>query len=106
MWLAMNVRPLPNTSRFVFRIDIDGIRALLDDYFRIDLWDVLERSDGPRVRLVVGGTSGVVDAADQARARAAPHATVDLIEGAGHWVHVDSPDALRRIVVDELKTPE
>jgi hypothetical protein len=29
----MNVRPLPNTTRFVFRVDIVGIREMLDDYF-------------------------------------------------------------------------
>lgn len=106
MWLAMNVRPVPNTTRFVFRVDIDGIRALLADYFAVDLWDVLEVPRRLKVHLVVGGKSGVVDAADQARAHRAPNATVDLIESAGHWVHVDSPDALRRVVVDQLKTRE
>lgn len=103
MWLAMNVRPVPNTTRFVFRIDIDGIRALLDDYFRVDLWDVLEKPSALVVHLILGGKSGVVDEADQARARRAPNATVDLIEDAGHWVHADSPDALRQRVVAQLK---
>lgn len=104
MWLAMNVKPLPNTTRYVFRIDVAGVRALLDDYFVTDLWRVIESPPG-RVRphLVVGGRSTIVDDADRARARAAaPRATLDVIEGAGHWVHVDTPDELRAIVLRHL----
>jgi pimeloyl-ACP methyl ester carboxylesterase len=103
MWLAMNVRPLPNTTRFVFRIDLPGIRALLADYFRVDLWDVLERPRGPmQAHLIVGGRSGVVDAEDRERAARCPQTTLDVIEEADHWVHVDAPDALRAIVLRYL----
>jgi pimeloyl-ACP methyl ester carboxylesterase len=103
MWLAMNVRPLPNTTRFVFRIDLPGIRALLADYFRVDLWDVLERPTGPmQAHLIVGGRSGVVDAQDRERAARCPQATLDVIEEADHWVHVDAPDALRALVLRYL----
>ena len=104
MWLAMNVRPLPNTTRFVFRVDIAGIRDLLADYFRRDLWDVLEHpTTSMKSHLVVGGRSGVVDAADRARAERCPTTTtLDVIEEADHWVHVDAPDALRAIVLGYL----
>lgn len=103
MWLAMNVRPLPNTTRFVFRVDIAGIRALLADYFRSDLWDVLERPPAAmQSHLVVGGRSGVVDAADRERAKRCPSTTLDVIADADHWVHVDAPDALRAIVLGYL----
>lgn len=103
MWLAMNVRPLPNTTRFVFRIDLEGIRALLADYFRADLWDVLERPPrGTQIHFVVGGASEVVDEADRERARRCPGVTVDVVPGAGHWVHVDAPDALFEIVLRHL----
>lgn len=102
MWLAMNVKPLPNTTRFVFRVDVAGVRAMLDDYFAVDLWAVLEaRRSGSH--LIVGGRSGVVDEADRARAQAAaPAVTLDVIEDADHWVHVDAPDALRAIVLRRL----
>ena len=36
MWLAMNVRALPNTTRFVFRLDLAGIRAMLEEAWRHD----------------------------------------------------------------------
>ncbi len=108
MWLAMNVRPAPNTTRFVFRIDVPAVRALMEDYFQQDLWPVLEApkagQDGRpmRTHLIAGGKSQVLDAADLDRARRLPNATVDVIENAGHWVHVDAPDALRELVLRYL----
>ena len=104
MWLAMNVRPLPNTTRFVFRVDVAGIRAMLQDYFRVDLWDVLERPawDGMRSHLIVGGRSDIVDASDRERAKRCPYTTLDVIDEADHWVHVDAPDALRTLVLGYL----
>lgn len=105
MWLAMNVKPITNTNRYTFRIDVAGVRALLDDYFRTDLWGVLEEPPGTvEHHFVVGETSQVVDEADRARARACPRMSVDEIAGAGHWVHVDAPDALRAVVLGHLAT--
>jgi len=103
MWLAMNVRPLPNTTRFVFRIDIAAVKQMLADYFAIDLWPVLEHPKGAVcTHMIVGGKSTSVDEADRARAKKAPQVTLDVIEEGGHWVHVDAPDALRAIVLRHL----
>jgi len=106
MWLAMNVRPVPNTTRFEFRLDIPQIRTMMEDYFARDLWPVIENPPGQMTtHLVVGGDSEVVDAADIERARRAPRATVDVIPNAGHWVHVDAPDTLRELVLGYLAQP-
>lgn len=103
MWLAMNVRPVPNTTRYVFRIDVPAIRGMLEDYFARDLWPVVEQPPGVvETHLVVGARSSVVPEEDRARARRCPRMTVDVIEGAGHWVHADAPDALREIVLTHL----
>ena len=105
MWLAMNVRPLPQTTRFAFRVDITGIRELLGDYFRVDLWGLLEHppAEAPmQTHLIVGGRSGVVDQADREHATRCPKTTLDVIEEADHWVHVDAPDALRALVLGYL----
>jgi pimeloyl-ACP methyl ester carboxylesterase len=103
MWLAMNVRPVPNTTYFRLRLDVGPIRAMMEDYFLRDVWHVLEHPPGSmRSHLVVGGRSEVVDPTDVARARACPRATVDVIPDAGHWVHVDAPDALRELVLAYL----
>ncbi len=100
MWLAMNVRPVPNTTRFEFRLDIPSIRTMMDDYFVQDVWQVIENPPGTmKTHLITGGDSEVVDAADLERARKAPRATVDVIPNAGHWVHVDAPDKLRELVL-------
>ncbi|MCL2725402.1 MAG: alpha/beta hydrolase [Polyangiaceae bacterium] len=103
MWLAMNVRPLPNTTRFVFRVDVAGVRAMLDDYFERDSWDVIEHpKSSMQTHFVVGSASDVVDESDLARARRCPETTVDVVDGAGHWVHIDAPGALRDIVLARL----
>ncbi len=105
MWLAMNVRPIPHTTRFVFRVDVAGIREMLSDYFRVDLWGLLEHppaGSAMQAHLVVGGRSGVVDQADRERARHCPTTTLDVIAEADHWVHVDAPDALRALVLGYL----
>lgn len=105
MWLAMNVRPLPHTTRFVFRVDIAGIREMLDDYFRVDLWGLLEHPPSEasmQAHLIVGGRSGVVDQADREHVERCPKTTLDVIEEADHWVHVDAPDALRELVLGYL----
>ena len=103
MWLAMNVRPVPLTTRFVFRIDVAGVRAMLNDYFERDSWDVIEQPRSPmQVHFAIGAASDVVDDADRMRARNCPQATVDVIAGAGHWVHVDAPGVLRDVVLTKL----
>jgi esterase len=103
MWLAMNVRPEPNTRRFVFRIDVPAVKTMLEDYFATDLWSVVEDPPGGlHLHFVVGADSTVVDEIDRERIRRAPRATLDVIEGAGHWVHADKPDALRAIVRERI----
>ena len=105
-WLAMNVEAAPSGG-YRLRLDVTAIRALLDDYFARDLWSVVESPPGrARTCLVIGGASTTYDAADRERARRAAAAhpervRADIVEGAGHWVHVDAPDALLQILVSE-----
>jgi esterase len=79
-WLAMNIVAVDG-GRVRFRLDLTAIHELLENYFHIDLWPVLENLPGRvRANLVLGETSSVFD--DTARTRAA-----------NHWVHVDAPEA-------------
>jgi esterase len=92
-WLAMNLERVEGGFRL--RTDLQLIRALLDDYFQRDLWEVLERSTA-RVDLVIGGCSRVWGPAALARARELaarrPEGLrVHVLPEAGHWVHVDDP---------------
>jgi pimeloyl-ACP methyl ester carboxylesterase len=100
-WLAMNVRRADDGFRL--RLDLDAIEALLDDYFAVDLWPVIERAENTRsLSVVVAGRSDAFDAADRARLAAIaarePRVHPHVIEGAGHWVHVDAPDALFALI--------
>jgi pimeloyl-ACP methyl ester carboxylesterase len=96
-WLAMNVRQGDDGLRF--RLDLDAIEALLRDYFAVDLWPVLEEPGHARAfHVVLGGASDAVDEGDRARLAALPWIDTTVIEGAGHWLHVDAPDALFALI--------
>jgi pimeloyl-ACP methyl ester carboxylesterase len=96
-WLAMNLER--DGDGFVLAIDPARIRAMLDDYFAVDLWFLLEELPGRMtVDVLVGGRSGVLSAADRERLGrlAAAHPArlrVSVVPDAGHWVHVDAPEA-------------
>lgn len=104
-WLAMNVRR--DGDVFRFRLDLQTIRALLEDYFTRDLWSVVERVDTRhRLGFIVGGRSITVSAADRERLSKLsdnnPKLEVHVLENAGHWVHVDDPEGLFRILYRAL----
>ena len=103
-WLAMNVRR--DGDAFRFRLDLGAIEALVDDYFALDLWPALDRPLARAMHVVVAGRSDAFDAADRARLTAIaaknPALHAHLIEGAGHWVHVDAPDALFSLITREI----
>lgn len=107
-WLAMNLEK--RDEGFVLRLSLPRIHALLDDYFAVDLWPVVERSavdqKSPRFHLVVATRSKVYSEEDRARARALEaksggFVTVDTIE-AGHWLHVEQPQAVFDAVLRRL----
>ena len=75
------------------------IRDLIEDYARTDCWDIVEAPPaGCTLGLVIGGESEAFSPSDRERARESPsgipQVSVHLVEGAGHWVHVDAADAL------------
>jgi len=97
-WLAMNLRRAPDGGR-AFGPDLAVIRDLLEDYARTDSWDLVEAPpEGALLHLVIGGRSQVFSAQDRSRveriAARDPRVCVQVIEEAGHWVHLDAPDAL------------
>jgi len=92
-WLAMN-------------LDLGGIRALLGDYYAQDLWPAVESSALPgALRFAVAGRSQAVSEADRARLEAlasGDRIALHLIRDAGHWLHMEAPDALLALFSDEL----
>lgn len=99
-WLAMNLEPAGAGYRL--RLDLDAIGDLLADYYRRDLWSALEAGPG-RAHLVIADRSRALDPDDRGRAAALPIA-VHTIE-AGHWLHMEAPDALLALFSAELPRP-
>jgi pimeloyl-ACP methyl ester carboxylesterase len=95
-WLAMNVVPEPRVpgAGLVLRLDLGVMRALLADYQARDLWRALEDPRGGAVEIVISERESALNAADRARLAAAPpHVHVHHVD-AGHWLHIDAPDAV------------
>jgi pimeloyl-ACP methyl ester carboxylesterase len=103
-WLAASVEKDGEHLRFKF--DLKEIRSLLEDYFARDLWPVVEQPPGnSRVHLVIGDRSGSYSQADRERAAriadSNDRVTLDILP-AGHWVHVDDPDGLLRVMLQHI----
>jgi len=102
MWLAMNVR-VQDDGRYAMRLDVPAMRELLDDYFLRDDWPYLEDPQRTtKVHLVVGDRSRSLDRGERALANrvavGSPDRTWVHVLDAGHWIHVDAPDALLALV--------
>lgn len=103
-WLATNLVELPEPAGgWRFGLDLAALRGMLDDFMIVDAWPALERvaASGTAVELVLGGDSQAVFGEQRERAeRLAGEGRLGLhvIPGAGHWVHVDRPDALLELL--------
>ncbi len=108
-WLGMNL--IKRDEGFVFALELTRIQALLDDYFRVDLWPVVEKAaaakSGPRFHLVIGAKSRVYDEEERAKALALEASsdgwvTVDVLN-TGHWIHVDDPQGVAEALQKHLR---
>lgn len=99
-WLAMNV--VPDGDAFRMRLDPDAMRSLLASYYASDLWPAADRVAGDNdMHFVLGADSFAVSDASKARMKTL-RAGYDEIAAAGHWLHVDAPDALLEIMARGL----
>jgi pimeloyl-ACP methyl ester carboxylesterase len=102
-WLAMNLARVDGGLRF--RLSLPRIHALLRSYLEADLWPEIETGSA-RFHLVIGTRSEVYTPEDRSRAEALAgssggRVSVDLLDS-GHWVHVDDPDGLARVLAARL----
>lgn len=114
-WLVMSLDRTPGgDGSLTWRFDLDAIEALLEDYFSADLWpflDGLGRADPsttPLFELLVAEHSDRWSGTMRQRAAHLPQGgsvRVHELPNAGHWVHVDNPDGLLRILLAHLPAP-
>lgn len=117
-WLATNLQRQP--EGFVWRFNLDAIYELMLDYFRVDLWPVLESGAADSdFRVVVAERSDRWAPENRARLEAMLETvrakrgmeptvrgsgTVELhiVPNAGHWLHVDNPAFLLELIGQNL----
>ena len=75
------------------------IDALLADYAGTDLFPFLENPPpGLDLHLVLAGRSSRWQGETGRRVAGLERVTVHRLPDAGHWVHIDDPDGLRRLL--------
>lgn len=92
-----------------WRFDLPRCAAMLEDYFTVDGWPTLSRPrDLPRIDVLRAGRSDRWDADTLARFDRLPEdvpTRLHTLPDAGHWVHVDDPDAVIARIVGSLRGP-
>ena len=103
-WMATNLERAGNGFRW--RFDLDAIEELMNDFFTVDLWDVIEQPPGQlHIHVVKAQESSVLtpEAIQRVKAAAARSQRVFFHEVAGgHWVNADNPGALLELLVQHL----
>jgi pimeloyl-ACP methyl ester carboxylesterase len=102
-WVAMNLAP-DGSGGLRLRLDLDAVRALLLDYYEIDLWPaVTDAALAGEVWMVVAEQSSTVSPDDRARLASLDGARVHTrMIDAGHWLHIDAPAAVVELLAAEL----
>jgi pimeloyl-ACP methyl ester carboxylesterase len=103
-WMSTNA--VPGEDGLTWRIDPDDMEELLRDFFRTDVWSVVENPPpNVTVHMVRATRSSVMDdeAAERVRGAAALTGRVYLheVEG-GHWLNADNPEALHSLLTRHM----
>lgn len=96
-WLLMNLERLPEGD-YGWRLDRQGLVDRRDSWLGDDLWPAVEAPESRVRRFVLGGASDFVRLEEVARLEAAG-ARVQVLEGAGHFLHAEKPDELVELLL-------
>jgi pimeloyl-ACP methyl ester carboxylesterase len=95
-WMATNLSLAD--GRYRWRLDFGAMKALLEDFFRTDLWDVVEQPPAAtefHFVKALGSDTLSERACDRLTAARGRHGQVHLhrVQG-GHWLNTDNPGAV------------
>ena len=93
-----------SSDGFHWRINIDALQGAMSELTGFEMPNT--EYDGP-CTFVYGGASPYMRADHHEYIyRLFPNAALECLEGAGHWLHAEKPDAFSRAVVRHLKAHE
>ncbi len=103
-WMAINLEAAE--GRYRWRLDFDALEEMLRDFFRTDLWGIVEAPpEGVELRFVKATESNTLDPASVERVEAAERASdrvhLHHLQG-GHWINTDNPEGVLGLLVDDL----
>jgi esterase len=103
-WMAMNLEPQDGVYRWA--LDWDAMESLLVDFFRTELWEVVESPPpGVEIHFAKATQSDTLDGDAVARVEAAERSNgrvfLHHLEG-GHWINTDNPDAVVELLTARL----
>ena len=99
-WMTTNLKRVnvhqPSQSGFEWKFDLQGIKSLIADYWRVDGWSLLEEVT-PEIQLhLLRAERGLrwTEADAQRMAKFHPHIEIPLLKDSGHWVHIEQLESL------------
>ena len=99
-WMAMNL--VQNGDVFRWRMSLEAVEALYESFRAEDLTDLVRANPQMKVHAIRGTESTVVPAAAGDRWRSlGDHVVLHEVAG-GHWLNVDNPAEVVRIVAEHL----
>lgn len=103
-WMSTNLAERNGT--YAWDLDLDGLESLLRDFFRRDLWNVVEDPPGEvTVHFVRATESPVMGDREAERIEAAGERNgrvfLHRLEG-GHWLNADNPEGMLNLLEEGL----
>ena len=94
-WMSANLAR--SETGYGWKLDFDALELLLHDFFRLDMWPIVEDPPpGTELHFVKATRSNVMTEAEAERIRTIGRARpvhLHEVEG-GHWLNADNPDAV------------
>jgi esterase len=94
-WMAINLAP--EEGRYRWRLDFDAMEEMLRDFFRTDLWSVVETPPpGVQIHFVKATASDTLEPPAASRVQAASasgQVFLHHLQG-GHWLNTDNPQGV------------